>query len=185
MFDYIVTFVTCPSIYLQIKLTKARSSFYLMKRLQIQKLLLNSSTQKLCKTYQIGPEVLLARHSTVSKGGIARYNMTRVELTTFTFYNGSKCLSIDNAVLGHIHKRLFSTMVKNTDFLGSLDINPYNFRHYDRSNFILFVNGKQLPNECLSLGMDHEKFCHGIQDNLGGIWHTSLKFGCSDNTRYV
>jgi len=48
-------------------------------------------------------------------------------------------------------------MVKNTDFLGSLDTNPYNFRHYDLSNFTLFVNGKQIPNEGLSLDMDHEK----------------------------
>ena len=48
-------------------------------------------------------------------------------------------------------------MVKNADFLGSVTTNPYNFRHYDLSSFALNVNGKQIPAEGLSLGMDHEK----------------------------
>jgi hypothetical protein len=48
-------------------------------------------------------------------------------------------------------------MMKNTDFLGSMDSNPYNFRHYDMTNFSLFVNGKQYPNEGLSMDMSHEK----------------------------
>ena len=48
-------------------------------------------------------------------------------------------------------------MVKSKHFICSLDANPYTFLHYDLSNFALFVNGKQFPNEGLSLGMDHEK----------------------------
>jgi len=48
-------------------------------------------------------------------------------------------------------------MVKNADFIGTMDTNPYKFQHYDISDFWLFVNVKQYPNEGLSLGMDHEK----------------------------
>jgi len=48
-------------------------------------------------------------------------------------------------------------MVKNTDFNGSLESNPYKFQHYDNSDFSLFVNDKQFPNEGLTLGMDREK----------------------------
>ena len=66
-------------------------------------------------------------------------------------------MSTDNAVLGPIPKRLLFTTVKNTDVIGSLNSNPYKFQHYDISDFSLFVNGKQFPNEGLSLGMDHEK----------------------------
>jgi hypothetical protein len=66
-------------------------------------------------------------------------------------------LSIDNAVIGPLPKRLLFTTVKNTDCIGSLDSNPYKFRHYDISDFSLYVNGRQVPNEGLSLGMDHEK----------------------------
>jgi len=81
----------------------------------------------------------------------------RVELKTFTFSAGSKSSSIDNAVLGPIQKHLSFTMVKNTDFIGSLDSKPYKFQHYDISDFSLFVNGKQFPNEGLTLGMNHEQ----------------------------
>ena len=49
------------------------------------------------------------------------------------------------------------TMVKNTDFFGSRDSNLYNFRHYDLTNFTMYVNGRQIPNESLSLDMSHEK----------------------------
>ena len=64
---------------------------------------------------------------------------------------------MDNAVLGPIPKRLLFTMVKNTDFLGSLNTNPYNFRHYNLRRFVMFLNGKQVPNVVLPLGITHEK----------------------------
>ena len=54
-------------------------------------------------------------------------------------------------------KRVPFTMVKNADFVGTVDTKLYKFQHYNISNFSLFVNGQQYPNEGLSLGMDHEK----------------------------
>ena len=83
--------------------------------------------------------------------------MTRVELKMFTFATASKSLSIDNGFEDPIPKRLLFSMVKNTDFNGSLDSNPYKFQHYDIRDFSLFVNGKQFPNEGLTVVMDHEK----------------------------
>jgi len=56
-----------------------------------------------------------------------------------------------------VPKLLLFTMVKNADFIGTIDTNPYKFRHYDIRDFSLFVNGKQYPNEGLSLVMDHEQ----------------------------
>ena len=60
--------------------------------------------------------------------------MTRVELKAFTFSARSKSLSIDNAVLGPVPKRLLFTMVKNANFIGAMDTNPYKFQHY-KSDF--------------------------------------------------
>ena len=48
-------------------------------------------------------------------------------------------------------------MVKNADFIGSLDTNPFNFRHYDLSHFTLFYNGRPIPSEGLPMNMGHEK----------------------------
>jgi len=35
--------------------------------------------------------------------------------------------------------------------------NPYNLRHYDLSHFALYITGKQVPPEGLTLDMSHEK----------------------------
>jgi len=51
--------------------------------------------------------------------------MTRVEVKTFTFSAESTSLSIDNVVLGPFLKRLLFTMVKNYNFIGTMDKNPY------------------------------------------------------------
>jgi hypothetical protein len=102
------------------------------------------------------PDLLSAHNDTLTDGAIARYNLTRVELKSFTFAPGSNSLSINNLVLGPITKRILFTMVKNTDILGSMATNPFDFHHYDLDSFVLYVNGKH-PSEGLSLGMDHEK----------------------------
>ena len=83
--------------------------------------------------------------------------MTRVDLKAFTFSAGSKSRSIDNAVLGHLPKRLLFSMIKNTYFNGSVDTYPYKFRHYDISEFSMYVNGMRVPRDGLSIDMDHEK----------------------------
>jgi hypothetical protein len=83
--------------------------------------------------------------------------VTSVDLKTFTFSAGSKFRSIDNAVLGHLPKRLLFTMNKNSDFNGSVETNTYKFRHYDISDFSLYVYGTLVPSEGLSLDMDNEK----------------------------
>ena len=109
------------------------------------------------KRIRTKPDIRSAHNTTLRNGGIARYKLTRVEIKTFAFPAGLTSLSMDNAVLGPIPKRLLFTMVKKTDFLGSLDTNPYNFRHYNLSSFVMFVNGKQVPNEGLSFDMSRAK----------------------------
>jgi len=96
------------------------------------------------------PKNSLAHNEALSKGLFATYNLTRVELKTFTFAGGPQALSINKAVLGVLPKCLIFTMVKNTDCLGSRDSNPYNLRHYDLTNFTMYVNGRQIPSRaCL------------------------------------
>jgi hypothetical protein len=65
------------------------------------------------------PKISIAHNEAPSKGFLARYNLTRVELKTFTFAGGPEALSINNAVLSVLSKSLIFTIVKNTGFLGS------------------------------------------------------------------
>ena len=101
--------------------------------------------------------LLLAHNIALGKSAHASYNLTRVELKSFTFSSGAQSLSIDNAVLERIPKQLLFNRVKNTECLVSVTTNPYHFRHYDLSSFALKVNGKHIPTEGPSLGMDHKK----------------------------
>jgi len=48
-------------------------------------------------------------------------------------------------------------MVKNTDFLGTISTNPFYFRHYDLNYFAMYVNGRLVPPEGLTLDMSREK----------------------------
>jgi len=54
------------------------------------------------------PTIPLAHSAVLSKGGVERYKMTRVELKSFTFSSVTQSLSIDNAVLGPIPKGSYS-----------------------------------------------------------------------------
>ena len=147
-----------PGIRLQIKLTKARPSFYLINETADSKTIFRFlDAQLIVKSIKPHHMILLSHHTTLENGFLARYNFTKVELKSFTFSSGSKYLSIDNAALGPIPKRLFFTMENNSDFNGSLDTNPFTFRHYDINHFTLLVNGKQVTNEGLPLVTDHKK----------------------------
>jgi hypothetical protein len=72
--------------------------------------------QLLVHRFKPNPSIPLAHNTVLSKGGLDRYNLTKVELKTLPFSKGSKSLSIDNAILGNIPKRLLFPMVKTPIF---------------------------------------------------------------------
>ena len=134
------------------------------------------------KRIRPAPSILASHNEALLAGYPARYNFTRVELKIFTFSGGSQYLTINNAVLGVLHKRLLFTKVKNTDFLGTADSNPFKFRHYDLEHFTMYVGGKQIPSEGLSLDISHEKTSvMGYRTLFEGSGIHHLKLGTPDN----
>ena len=85
---------------------------------------------------QPNPVILEAKETAMESGALSRDNMKRIDLKTFTFSAWSKSRSIDNAVLGPLPKRLLITMIKDSDFNGLVDRNPYKFRLYDISESV-------------------------------------------------
>jgi len=153
-----VPFYLLSGVKIQIKLTKAKKAFFLVSDKADSKVkFLFKKARLYVKRISPNSAILTSHNESLLKGNPARYNFTRVELKTFTFASGSRFLSMDNAVLGVLPKRLIFTMVINTDFLGSMDSNPYNFRHYDLENFAMYVKGRQIPPEGVNLLMNHEK----------------------------
>ena len=83
--------------------------------------------------------------------------MTRVELKTFTYAKGLQSLSIDNAILGPIPKRLLFEIVDNGEFLGSLATNTFTFQHFDMTYFTRYVNGRPIPSAGLHMDTTLQK----------------------------
>jgi hypothetical protein len=118
-----VTQFLLSAVRVQIKLTKAKDDFYLMNADVDTKAKTRANfkfldAKLIVRRIRPTPKISVAHNEALSRGFLARYNLTRVELKTFTFAAGPQALSINNAVLGVHPKRLIFTMVKNTDFLG-------------------------------------------------------------------
>ena len=103
------------------------------------------------------PTIQLAHAKALEKVN-ARY-MTKATVKTFTFGAGSKSLSVDNALLGILPKRLLFTILGNAHFSGSTDTNRYPDKHFGLNSFVMYVNGRQVPFEGLSLNTADAKTC--------------------------
>jgi len=85
---------------MQIKLTKLKPSFYLMKKdAETRTVFKFLETQLLINRVTPSPSFMSARNKALGKGAHARYNLTRVELKSFTFSSGAQSLSIDNGTI--------------------------------------------------------------------------------------
>jgi hypothetical protein len=147
-----------PGVKIHVRLTKAKDSFYLMntERTSISTFkFLEAELNVRC--VWPNPDVLTAHHLDLAKGGMIELDFTRVELRARTFRKGTKSLALGNAILGRTPKRIVFTMIKNSDFIGSKDSNPFNFRHYKLTYFSINVNGRQIPSGWLTLDMTNEK----------------------------
>jgi len=77
-------------------------------------------------------------------------------------------------------------MIKIADFLGTMSTNPFYFCHYDLNHFSLYVSGKQVPPEGLTLDKSHEKIAimgyrtlfegSGIHHSNTGLQITPAKY---------
>jgi hypothetical protein len=140
---------------MNVRFKKGSRQFYLMAKDADSKVSFKFlNAQLLFKCVKPNPAYLVAQNKTLHPGVLAKYNLSRVEVNTFLFASGSQSMSVDNAVLGTLPKRLLFTLVKNKDILGSIDTNPFNFRHYDIRHLALYFNGKQIPSEGLYLDID-------------------------------
>ena len=152
-----VSTLLIPGVQIHVKLDKSKSEFYLLSTKDDAKAVFKFSDAALyVRHVKPNPSLFIAHTQTLKKAN-ARYDITKVALKTFTFSSGTRSLSIDNAVLGPLPKRLLFCMIKNTDFTGSVNTNPYNFQHFKINNFVMYVNGQQIPTGGLAIGTGHEK----------------------------
>jgi len=93
-----------PGIKLQIKFTKAKSSFYLMSTAADSKTTFKFlDAQLLVRRIKANPKIPIA-HEALLKTELALYNVTRVELKTFTFSAGPLTLDRSGSHWPHTQK---------------------------------------------------------------------------------
>ena len=134
-----------------IKLIRSRDAFNLMKGgdADFQVKVVITDATLLVRQVRINPFVLIA-HSRALEKATAKYPLTRVEIKTVTIPAQLMSKSIDNLILGVLPKRVVVGFVLNTAFNGSLDVNPFNFQHFNLNHSVLYVDGNQIPSKPLS-----------------------------------
>jgi hypothetical protein len=169
-----VSTLMMPGVNIQVKLTKSKEAFYLLGESPDPKVKFQFLDATLyVRKFKPSPSILLAHSKALTKTN-ARYDVTRVDVRTFTFGPGQRTLSIDNAVIGPLPKRLLFAMTGNTNFSGTPGTNPFDFRHYDIEQFAIYMNGQQIPSEGLSIDTSHEKGSTLAYQTLfsgSGIYH--------------
>lgn len=84
-------------------------------------------------------------HQNVLQRRNAVYPYKRVEVKSYTVSPNSFNLSLDNVIIGQLPNLLIFGMVDNDAYSGKRSKNPFNFQHYNISQFNLSVNGAQIP----------------------------------------
>lgn len=102
----------------------------------------------------INPPVLVSHEAVLAKSP-ATYPYTRVEVKSYTVASGRTSLSLDNVCIGNLPTFLLFGMVLNEAYTGKRELNPFNFQHFDMTNFYLTINGSQHP--LLPLEFDFSK----------------------------
>ena len=127
---------------MNIKLTRAPEAFYLLGPSDDAKVRIKILDATLFMTQvEVKPPLLLAHTKVLSMKRKAIYPVTHAQIKTFTASSGSQQISIDNAFLGPVPKRILIALVKSTAYVGSVSTNPFHFHHYDMTQFMLYVNG--------------------------------------------
>lgn len=146
------------NVEIRIKMIKSADSFFLYGPDKDSKVTLKITDATLyMKNVQISPSVLIAHARTLSHSR-AIYNITRVDLKTFTIPQGSRSISINNMLIGQIPRRVIFAMVDNDAFAGTFDTNPFSFKHYSMSTFSSYIDGVRKPAEeiACSFGGDRQ-----------------------------
>jgi hypothetical protein len=86
---------------------------------------------------ELKPPLLLVHANVLRMKRKAHYPVTHTQIKTFKASSGTQQVSIDNAFLGPIPKRILVGFVKNNALVGSASINPFHFYHYDITSLVL------------------------------------------------
>lgn len=120
------------------------------------------------KQITINPNILIA-HNQVLQHKNCVYHYKRVEIKTIVVPPGTNSLSLDNIVHGVLPSRILFTMVDNLAYTGTKTLNPFNFQHFNMTDFSLLVNGTPYPMQPLRMNFEEDMYCKAYQTLFTGV----------------
>ena len=107
----------------------------------------------------------------------AKYPIRRVTVINTELNSKGRIASVNNLFNGDIPRRLILGLVPGKNFAGSIDTNPFNFKHYDVNTIELRVGGREITPLKLNFDSDNYGLAYlyllngiGIGGSDKGIW---------------
>lgn len=132
---------------LGVKLINAKNDFHLIGETaaHVEFVEVNLFVRKV----KINPSILIA-HARALSITPAKYPITRVEIKSVTIPADIQSKSLDNLFLGQMPKRCIIGMVDGAAFNGTLNKNPFEFKHFNYNYLALYIDSTQIPSRPLT-----------------------------------
>lgn len=135
---------------LRIVLTMEKSSFYIMA-VDSDESHIKILDATMYMNHVVVSEPVQLAHRSVLQTKNAIYDYNRVEVKSFTVAKDTQNISLDNVVVGNLPNLMLIGMVENQAYTGKRSLNPYNFQHFNISQFNITVNGVKIPSHPIDI----------------------------------
>lgn len=129
---------------LGVKLINAKNAFHLIGEGTHHSHVEFIEANLFVRKVKINPSILIA-HARALSVTTAKYPITRVEIKTVTIPADIQSKSLDNLFLGQMPKRCIIGMVEGKAFNGLLNLNPFEFKHFNYNYLALYIDSLQIP----------------------------------------
>lgn len=128
---------------LNIKLYPASNEFVLMSATNDYKVEITDAVLKVCHV-RPNSAIVVGHDSALDKGN-AIYPIIKSNIKTYSVAAGIQNFSQDDLFQGEIPTRVVIAITTSAAFNGSIDRNPFNFKHMNVSFMALYVEGESRP----------------------------------------
>lgn len=163
---------------MSIKLQRSKDAFHLMgednsratfeiieAELHVRKVRLNST--------------FVLAHNRVLEVATAKYPITRVDVKSITIPAGSQTKTIDNLYLGALPQRCIIGFVDTAAFNSQITSNPFNFKHYNITQFSTFFDSVSIPSKPFVCDFPNKQYIRAYNSLFEGCNINYADFGNS------
>ena len=93
---------------------------------------------------KLNPQIQLA-HAMVLESNPVKYPLCRTEIKIFSIGAGLTDVNRDQIFIGQVPSRIILSMVESAAFNGSINKNPFDFKHFDVNFLSVYVDSDSVP----------------------------------------